>query len=168
MRGALFHWFVDLRESLKESLPHRLFKLKARQLYAEWLIQNPIPVKDQLKFSNKWIKSWENQYVVSLRRPKKRYSIQRDVLIRLQDHLYNVWTVRRFFKEKYGVDPPIINGDQMPLHRNESHSKVKTHSSKKIISFCENELLYSLRLQAFQTSTCSQNSFLKGKECLRQ
>ena len=106
VRVASFHWFVALRESLKEGLPRCLFKLKARQLYAEWLIQNSIPKKDQLKFSNKWIKSWENQYVVGLRRPKKWYSIQReDVLIRLQDHLHNFWTVRRFFKEKYRVDP---------------------------------------------------------------
>ena len=29
-------------------------------------------------------------------------------------------TVRKYFIDEYGVDPPVINGDQMPLHRNES------------------------------------------------
>ena len=57
VRVALFHWFVDVRESLKERLPRRLFNLKAQQLYVEWLVQNPIPENEKLKFSNKWIKS---------------------------------------------------------------------------------------------------------------
>ena len=158
VRVALFHWFVDVRESLKGRLPRRLFKLKARQLYAEWLIQNPIPEKDQLKFSNKWIKSWENQYGVSLRRPNKPYSIKReDLLIRLQDYLHNVWTVRRFFMEKYGVDPPIINGDQMPLHRNES-SQEKSMSFKGEDTFIkENHKLSRERVTVFTQVTSVSN-----------
>ena len=84
VRVALFHWFVDVRESLKGRLPRRLFKLKAQQLYADWLVQNPVPENKKLKFSNKWIKLWENEYGVSLKRPNKRYSIKReDLLIRL-------------------------------------------------------------------------------------
>ena len=31
--------------------------------------------------------------------------------------------MRKFFIDSYNVDPPIINGDQMPLHRNESSSE---------------------------------------------
>ena len=121
VRVALFHWFVDVRESLKGRLPRRLFKLKAQQLYADWLVQNPVPENEQLKFSNKWIKLWENEYGVSLKRPNKRYSIKReDLLIRLCDYLQIIWTVRRLFIEKCEVDPPIINGDQMPFHRNET------------------------------------------------
>ena len=27
--------------------------------------------------------------------------------------------VCKYFIDKYGVDPPVINGDQMPLHRNQ-------------------------------------------------
>ena len=72
VRVALFHWFVDVRESLKGRLPRRLFKLKAQQLYAGWLVQNPVPENEKLKFSNKWIKLWENEYGVSLKRPKKQ------------------------------------------------------------------------------------------------
>ena len=106
VRVALFHWFVDVRESLKGRLPRRWFKLKAQQLYVDWLVQNHAPENEKLTFSNKWIKLWENDYEVSLKRPNKRYSIiGEDLLIRLRDYLQNVWTVRRFFIEKYGVDP---------------------------------------------------------------
>ena len=34
--------------------------------------------------------------------------------------------MRKFFIDNYNVDPPIINGGQMPLHRNE-RSPEKTH-----------------------------------------
>lgn len=66
VRVLLFNWFVDVRESLKGRLPRRLFKLKAQQLYAEWLIQNPVPEQEKLKFSTNG--SWENEYGVSLRK----------------------------------------------------------------------------------------------------
>ena len=130
VRIALFHWLADIRESLKGRLPLRLFTLKAQQLYAEWLTQNPVTEDQILKFSNKWIKSWEKEYGLSVRKPNKRYSIKKeDLFIRLRDYLQNVWAVRRYFIEKYGVDPPIINGDQMPLHKNES-SQEKTLAFK--------------------------------------
>ena len=90
-------------------------------MYAEWLTQNPVTEDQILKFSNKWSKSWEKEYGLSLRKPNKRYSIKKeDLLIRLLDYLQNIWAVRRYFNEKYGFDPPIINGDEMRLHRNES------------------------------------------------
>ena len=56
VRVALFHWFINMQESLKGCLPHHLFKLKALKLYEDWLVQNPVPEKNQLKFSNKWIR----------------------------------------------------------------------------------------------------------------
>ena len=31
----------------------------------------------------------------------------------------NVWTVRKFFIDNFSVDPPVINDNQMVLHRNE-------------------------------------------------
>ena len=94
VRVALFHWFVDIRESLKGHLPHCLFKSKVQQLYADWLVQNPVPENEKPKFSNKWIKLWENEYGVSLKKPNKWYSIKReDLLIRLYDFLQNFWTV---------------------------------------------------------------------------
>ena len=38
VRVALFNWFVDVRASLRGRLPRRLFKLKAQQLYGDWLV----------------------------------------------------------------------------------------------------------------------------------
>ena len=33
-----------------------------------------------------------------------------------------MWTIRKFFIDNFSVDPPVIDGYQMPLHRNESAS----------------------------------------------
>ena len=150
IRQALFSWFVDVRETLKGCLPRRLFKLKANQLYNEWLVQNPVPKKDRLKFGNCWIQGWEQEYGISLRKPNKRFSIKKeDLLERLQDYLKNVWQIRRFFIKKYGVDPPIINGDQMPLHRNES-SQQKTLAFKGEDTFVkENYMLPRERVTVY-------------------
>ena len=147
IREALFSWFIDVRETLKGRLPRRL---KAQQLYTDWLAQNPVPLSDQLKFGNTWIQGWEEEYGVSLRKPKKRYSIKKEDLVgRLSDYLKNVWQIRRFFIEKYSVDPPIINGDQMPLHRNES-SQQKTLNFKGQDTFVkENHILSRERVTVF-------------------
>ena len=98
-------------------------------MYKELLEQNPVPENERVKFRNFWIKGWENEFGISLRKPYKRFSINKsDLIERLQDYLRNIWTLRLFFIEKYGVNPPIINGDQMPLHRSES-------SRQKILTF---------------------------------
>ena len=146
VRQALFAWFDDVTETLKGRLPRRLFKLKANQLYEELLEQNPVPENE----SNGWIKGWENEYGISLRKPNKGFSIKKsDLIERLQDYLRNIWTLRRFFIEKYGVDPPIINGDQMPLHRNES-SQQKTLTFKGEDTFVkENYMLSPERATVF-------------------
>ena len=73
-----FSWFIDVRETLKELLPLRLFKLKAQQQHTDWLTQNPVPLSDQLKFGNTLIQGWEEEYGVSLRKPNKRYSIKKE------------------------------------------------------------------------------------------
>ena len=63
------------------------------------------------------------EYGVSLRHPNKRFQIkQADREERVFEYLKNIWTVRKFFLDNFGVDPPVINGYQMPLHRNESSS----------------------------------------------
>ena len=119
-------------------------------MYGEWLTQNPVPENERLKFSNQWVKEWEQEYGVSLRKPNKKYSVKKEDLVeRAQDYLKNFWRVRRFFIEKYGVDPPVINGDQMPLHRNES-SQQKTMTFKKENAFVkENHSLSRERVAVF-------------------
>ena len=161
VREALFSWFVDVRESLKGRLPRRLFKLKTNALYEECVIimrDNPTPESEKLKFGNQWIKMWQKEYGVSLRKPNKRYSIKKDLVERLQDYLKNVWSIRRYFIEKYGVDPPIINGDQMPLHRNESSSQ-KTLNFKGAETFVQENHMLSRERVTVLTQVSSDLKF---------
>ena len=58
---ALLTWFVDVRESLKGRLSRTMLKLKANELYDEWVRENPTPESERLKFRNQWIKMWEEE-----------------------------------------------------------------------------------------------------------
>ena len=65
------------------------------------------------------------------------------------EYLKNIWSVRRYFIEEFAVDPPIINGDQMALHRNESSGKAAI-SFKNLDKFLkENIHLSRERVTAF-------------------
>ena len=126
VREALYDLFIDIRGSLKARLPRSLFKAQAKVFYDNWWSQQSDEVKKQppLVFSNKWIKGWMTEYKASLRKPNKRFQIkQSDREERVYEYIKNVWTVRKFFLDNFSVDPPVINGDQMPLHRNESASQ---------------------------------------------
>ena len=39
------------------------------------------------------------------------------------EHVKNVWAIRKFFINNFSCDPPVINGDQMLRHKNESASQ---------------------------------------------
>ena len=85
--------------------------------------EKEVPEEKKIVFSNKWIRGWMQEYV-SLRKPNKRFKIkQADREERIFKYLKNIWTVRKFFIDNFGVDPPILNGDQMSPHRNESTSQ---------------------------------------------
>ena len=59
------------------------------------------------------------EYNVSLRKPDKRYPIKKEHGVeRIQVYLKNIWIMRKYFRDTYGLDPPFINGDQMPLNSN--------------------------------------------------
>ena len=135
--------------------------MKANQLYEEWLTQNPVPENERLKFNNQWVKEWEQEYGISLRKPNKKYSIKNeDPVERLQDYLKNVWRVRFFIKE-YCVEPPVINGDQMPLHRNES-SQQKTMNFKNEDAFVkENHSLSRERVTLFTQVSSTKDISLR-------
>lgn len=63
------------------------------------------------------------EYNVNLKKPNKCYQIkQAHRKERIFKHIKNAWKVRNFFIDNFSVDSPIINGDQMPLHGNESTS----------------------------------------------
>ena len=87
---------------------------------------------------------------VSLRKPNKRYSIKsEDRKKRIMEHIKNIWLARKYFLDKFGVEIPIINGDQMPLHRNESTDK-KTMTVKNQDTFVkENHKLSLERITVF-------------------
>ena len=91
-----------------------------------------------------------SEYEVSLRKPNKRFAIKQDDRIeRILEYLKNVWRIRKFFLDNYGIDPPIINGDQMPLHRNES-SGCKTMNMKNQDAYVkENYMLSRERITVF-------------------
>ena len=79
---------------------------------------------------------WEKEYGISLPKPNKRYSIKKEDLIeQLHNYLKNVWSLRCYFIEKYGVDGPIINGNQMPLHHSEC-------SAQKTLNFKGEETFF--------------------------
>ena len=97
-----------------------MFKVQCKVFYEQWLSQQEkeVPEEKKIVFSNKWIRGWMQEYNVSLRKPNKRFQIkQADREERIFEYLKNIWTVRKFFIDNFGVDPPIINEDQMPLHR---------------------------------------------------
>ena len=101
---------------------------------------------------------WEPGYEVSLRHPNKRHSISKEgCSIRVQDYLKNVWNVRHYFITKFGVDQPIINGDQMPLYRNESSGQA-TLSFKNHEAFVkENHHLSKERVTVFTQIATNEN-----------
>ena len=60
-----------------------------------------------------------------------------------------MWTVRKIFIDNFSVDPLIINGDQMPHHRNESSTQ-KTLNIKGYETYVkENYSLSRERITAF-------------------
>ena len=64
------------------------------------------------------------EYNVSFRKPNKKYAIKKeDRITRIKDYLKTIWTVRKYFIDKYEVVPPAINGHQMPSHRHGSASQ---------------------------------------------
>ena len=96
-----------------------------------------------------------SEYGVSLRHPNKRFQIkQADREGRVADYLKNIWTVRKFFLDNYGVDPPIINGGQVPLHKNESASQKTRNFTGMNTCVKENYNLSRERITVF-TQLCS-------------
>ena len=68
-----------------------MFKLKAQQLYGDWLVQNPTPEDQRLKFTNKWIKQWENEYGLSLKNPNKHSESRRRTFLDNYKIIYKIF-----------------------------------------------------------------------------
>ena len=125
-------------------MPRKLLIAKAEELYKDYtdqLLPEIVPESEKLRFSNKWVKGWMIEYCVSLRKPNKRFAIKNeDRIERLSEYIKNLLWVRKYFLDNFGYDPLIINGDQMPLHRNESSSQ-KTLNMKNEDTFVKVILL---------------------------
>ena len=64
--------------------------------------------------------------------------------MKVKDHLQNIWAVRKYFWTL-----PIINGDQVPLHRNKSAGqKTLTLKSEEVFAK-ENYMLSRERVTCF-------------------
>ena len=139
----------------------KMFRSKCQQVYSDWRKDKSEPIleEEQLKFSKHWIQDWMREYEVSLRKPNKRFAIKyEDRVIRIEDYLQNIWSVRKYFLDTYGIDPTIINGDQMPLRRNKSTSQ-KSLSLKSEATFLkENYMLSRERVTCF-IQLCSDPKF---------
>ena len=161
VRLAMFDWFLDIRGSLKGRLPKKMFISKCKEVYSEWLEQqdSPVPVNEQLKFTDPWLQGWMQEYGVSLRKPNKRFAISQENRVdRVLEYLQNVWRVRYFFLKNFNIVPKVYNGDQMPLHRNESSSQ-KTLTFKGMDTFVkENYMLSRERITAY-TQLISEEPF---------
>ena len=160
VRQAVFEWFIDIRGSLKGRLPKKIFKLKCEELFQKWVDSRKEPTTQKLEFSDHWIQSWMEEYHVSLLKPNKRFAIaQAERVTRIQEFLKNMWRVRWYFLHRYKKEPVVINGDQMPLHRNESASQ-KTMSIKGEPTFVkENYMLSRERVTVFtQVSSDAKHS----------
>jgi len=90
------------------------------------------------------------EYRVSLKYANKRFALSQDErVLRLSEFIKNVLRVRYFFFHHYKKEPIVINGDQMPLHRNES-SRQKTMTLKDENTFVkENYMLSRERITVF-------------------
>ena len=95
------------------------------------------------------IKTWGKENGISLRKPNQRYSIEIvDLVERHEDCFKNILSNRHYFLEKYGMDPPIINGNQIHcIAINVLNKKTLTSRVKKIVK--ENHMLSCERVTVY-------------------
>ena len=76
----------------------------------------------------------------------------------MKDYLKNVWTVKNFFLETYGVDSPVIKGNQIQLHRNEATTQ-KTMTFKSIDTYVKENYSLSRERATVFTQVSSDPTF---------
>lgn len=161
VRYAAFDWFVDHRHLLKCRLSRPVFKTVLKEIQENYIKQEVREGRDapsEVKFSNRWLKTWCKQFGISLKKPNKRYALSYDERkIRIIDMVKNVWTARLYFLKKFGREPVIWGGDQMPLHRNEQTS-VKTMSWTNADCFVKENYMHSRERCTVYTTVSSDAS----------
>ena len=131
VRRQLFDWWADMRLSIDYSkigprFPVKLVKAKWMELLADYAaecIKEGQPVEIPQVITASMVRSWEDEYNLSLRRPNRRYKVPRPVLAeRLEIWWTNLLRVRQLILCEFGYDPEMQNFDQSPFHRNEAGS----------------------------------------------
>ena len=105
-----------------------------------------------------------NEYRVSLNKPNKRYISATDRKDHIIELLKNVWRVRYWFSSKFGKEITVINGDQMPLHRNENASQKSLSFKGETTYVKENYMLSRERITAFTQLSTDQSNPLPQPE----
>ena len=145
---SMIYWCQNQSDSTAAKIS---FSADCQKFYKDWLQQHPdTPEEEKPQFSKQCVKGWELEYGVSLRKPNKRYSIsKRGCIIQVQDYLKNIWNLRDYFIKTFGVDPPIITGDQILLHWNESSGQATFSFKNKKVFINENHHLSRERIAVF-------------------
>ena len=115
LRETLFDWFLSVRASVKARLPAKLVLNKAKMIATEMLAEMRrinefvrLPILDK-----NWLHRWKKEYGISLRKPTKRYKVNRTVL---RDRLRAMWLtnirIRALALVCLKKDLPICGFDQ--------------------------------------------------------
>ena len=81
------------------------------------------------------------EYEVTLQK-QKAFHLENQKESRIIEVLRNVWHVHYWFKSKFGHQIRIINGDEMPRHRNESASQKTLSFTGETTFLKENYILH--------------------------
>ena len=161
VRFAAFDWFVDHRHLLKCRLSRAVFRTVLDEVQENFIKQEVAEGKEapeKIKFSNRWLKTWSKQFGISLKKPNKRYALSFDERkTRIIEMIKNVWRARLFFLKKFGKEPVIWGGDQMPLHRNEQTGQ-KTMSWANADCFVKENYMHSRERCTVYTTVSSDAS----------
>ena len=126
VREELFEWFCTLRNSVKSRIPRKVVLVKAKTLMLsyvkECLLRGERP-KPAVVTAN-WVREWEFQYRVCLRKPNRKWKVPKAVLEeRLRIGWTNIIRVRKLIALHFGYDPDLDDVDQTPYHQNEEGSR---------------------------------------------
>jgi hypothetical protein len=172
LRLALFSWFVDVRTGLRGRLPRAALVAKAKAMYSDYVAfsQQHNTTIEKLSFSKSWVKGWEQQFQISLKKPNKTFKLSFEVRkSRILQFLKNIVLIRTFMiqvsgdliyfsnftdtisLQNFGVDPEIVSADQMPLHRNEQSGQRTLSFSREATIVKENHTLSRERCTVMTT-----------------
>jgi hypothetical protein len=149
LRVALYEWWTSLRysidweavktsfgkQAIKSGLGQRkalarysaaLLRKKAGQLqqdYCEASLIAGVPPRHVVQVTSHWLKRWEAEYGLSMRKANRKYKVPRRVMEeRCEITWLNMVKIRYYILLVFGYDPPCENFDQSPFYSNEQGS----------------------------------------------